>query len=280
MMNTRKPGSGLANRNTKLIEELFAAILEDDRSGVKFKRREIDREYEKDQSGLSGKAVAHALSSIANDLGMTFDEVTAHPEDNGGDVKAASSGFPTWFELKAQTKKASFADLTQADYVRDGTDFLRKYLLGNAKALKYISAQTASEIGLGSGIDVDDRWSIQDLHVADLCLLTSKNSRVKVGVNKPSDLSDFAARKFILQLTQQGARLIKLSEMGPISDILEQKFPSILLKTSNRNELSIQMEYESGVDFTYHIGYKNAPGRHKLHARALSRSLITAEFLF
>ena len=35
-----------------------------------------------------------------------------------------------------------------------------------------------------------------------------------------------------------------------------------------------------GVDFTYHIGYANAPGRHKLHARALTRSMVTAEYLF
>jgi hypothetical protein len=279
-MRRRKPGSGFANRNTKLIEELFAAILEDDRSGVKVIRREIDREYEIDRSGLTGEAVTKALSSIANDLGMSFNQVIPHPEDQGGDVKAASSGVSHWFELKAQTKKANFSDITQADYVRDGTDFLRRYLLDESKALKYITAKTSSELGLGAGVDVDDRWSIHDLHAADLCLLPSKDLRLNVGVKKPSDLLDFASRKYLLQLTQEGARLIKLSDMGPIRDILDRKFPSLRLKTSNRNELSIQMVYEGGVDFTYHIGYANAPGRHKLHSRALSRSVVTAEYLF
>ena len=279
-MNVRKPGSGLANRNTKLIEELFAAILKDDRSNINFKRREIDLEYKSDRSGLTGESVTNALSSIANDLGMSFDQVRPHPSDQGGDVKAAASGISTWFEIKAQTKKAHFSDITQADYVRDGTDFLRRYLLDDSNALRHVTAKTASELGLGSGVDVDDRWSICDLHAADLCLLTSEESRMKVGVKKPSDLADFASRKYLLQLTQEGARLIQLSHLAPIRDILEKRFPSMRLKTSNRNELSIQMDYAGGVDFTYHIGYANAPGRHKLHARALTRSMVTAEYLF
>lgn len=279
-MNFRKPGSGLANRNTKLIEELFAAILKDDRSGIKFMRREIDREFEIDRSGLTGESVTSALSSIAHDLGMSFDQVLPHPADQGGDVKGASNGISTWFEVKAQTKKASFSDITQADYVRDGTDFLRRYLLSNSAALQHITAKTASELGLGLGVDMDDRWSMNDLHAADLCLLTSRESRLRVGVKKPSDLAEFASRKYLLHLTKEGARLIKLSHLAPIRDILDDRFPSMRLKTSNRNELSIQAECSGGVDFTYHIGYANAPGRHKLHARALSRSVVTAEYLF
>ncbi|NBR25642.1 MAG: hypothetical protein EBU08_18050, partial [Micrococcales bacterium] len=118
-------------------------------------------------------------------------------------------------------------------------------------------------------------WDLWALLLADLCLLKDAQHRHKVGVKTPQDLLDFAKRKYLVLLTQEGTRWIKISDLALFAEVAKSKKVNLAFNMSNKTDLSIQIRGEHRrVDFTYHIGYTSTEvsGRHKLHAGAVARS--------
>jgi hypothetical protein len=268
----RKPGSGLVNNTTDAAEKLFAEVLSGNEQEALRCVTLIDQQFEQGKSGLSGQQVLEAFQALTPYFDFEVISSEPKPADRGGDVKSLSEDGPLWFELKMQTMKESFRDLTQADYVRDGTDFLRLLVQTDSEAAGYLTPETKHELDVERDI-ASDEWDLTWLHASDLCLLPDAASRRRVKVETPEELLAFANRKRLVHLTQEGIRMVKISELAPFEELAHGGQLYYELKTSNSNDVSIPMTVEDSlVDFTYHLGYKNAPGRHKLHARAVERS--------
>jgi hypothetical protein len=272
-MGERAKGSGLANKTTSHCEKLFAAIINDDLAGIQINLGYLDSEYRSGKSGLNPKKIDKVLRGVVSSLNLNLENADSNPSDLGGDVKAFNKRKPIWFELKMQTKKASFRDLTQADYIREGTDFVRQLLQQNPGAMAELSDWTKGAIQASR--KVEKGWDLSSLFLADLCLLKDIEHRHAVGVKTPKDLVDFAKSKYLVLLTKEGARWIRLCDLKLFKEVQASKKVNFRFNTANKTDISIQIRAaDKKVHFTYHVGYTdtNVSGRHKLHALAVEVS--------
>jgi len=263
----RKSGSGFANATTAAIEHLLADVLEG-QPGYKW-RELLDEEVRLGRCGVDPERLQLGFREIRN---CFFDDVVtaeSQPDDLGGDVRIIrESGALGWIEVKAQTKKPFFADITQADFVRDGTSFLNRLYYQDPSVRARISNELASALKLAREPKLKS-WSNSQLFLADAVLVSDESHRKKNGLHSFEALVSFVEEKTFLQITQAGIRVTSFMNIPLIKHLCAGGEITYALKTTNKNELSIQIIFEEDVVFTYHLGYANAPGRHKLHARAL-----------
>lgn len=274
----RKPGSGKNKDVTDAVEKMLAAQLMGDASTVRNQTRVIDLAHRQNNSYLSGSQVHGLIKKVCSHLSLPVQDAQSSPSDHLGDVCVTlKDNSKIWIELKSQTKKLRFRDITQADYVREGTDFGRKYAQENEKFNKLIVGNLRVELKIDSGPTALDNWKLSDLWVADLALLVDSERRKRAGVNYSSDLSKFLERKYLLHICAEGARLVRLDQLEPVRSILAGSQLLVNLKTTNASVAAVQVSVDDALIsgrtvFTYHFGYRNAPGRHKLHDFALAVS--------
>ncbi len=263
----RKSGSGFANATTAAVEQLFADVLEG-QPGYKW-RELLDEEVRLGRCGVDPESLQLGFQEIRNRF---FDDVVtaeSQPDDLGGDIRIIrKSGTLGWIEVKAQTKKPFFSDITQADFVRDGTSFLNRLYFQDPSVSARISPELASALKLVKEPKLKP-WSNSQLFLADAVLISDESHRKKNELHSFEALVSFVQEKAFLQITQEGIRVTPFSNIPLIKHLCQGGEITYELKTTNKNELSIQILFEEDVVFTYHLGYANAPGRHKLHARAL-----------
>ena len=274
----RQPGSGLSKGATDAVEEMLAARLRSDAPTIKKQIKILDKAYESDQSWMTGKRVFDLVDQTCEFLSLDVSDARANPRDHLGDISIdISDGSKLWIEVKGQTKKERFRDITQADYVREGTDFLRKYARLNPNFNNLIVGNLRLELSLDDGVASLKSWDLESLWVADLALLVDEEKRRRAGVHLSADLPKFLKKKYLFHLCMEGARLVRLDKLNSVKKVMSgEKFYTVL-KTSNRSVASVQIAVgeppaTGRTAFTYHVGYDNAPGRHKLHDFALTSS--------
>ena len=274
----RQPGSGLSKGATDAVEEMLAARLRSDAPTIKKQIKILDKAYESDQSWMTGKRVFDLVDQTCEFLSLAVSDARANPRDHLGDIPIdISDGSKLWIEVKGQTKKARFRDITQADYVREGTDFLRKYARLNPNFNNLIVGNLRLELSLDDGVASLKSWDLESLWVADLALLVDEEKRRRAGVHLSADLPKFLKKKYLFHLCMEGARLVRLDKLNSVKKVMSgEKFYTVL-KTSNKSVASVQIAVgeppaTGRTAFTYHVGYDNAPGRHKLHDFALTSS--------
>lgn len=273
-------GSGQSRDATEAVERLFAALLRNDVDDVKVQVAELNIAHRVGKSKLSGSKVQALLTKVCASLAWDVRDARAQPRDHLGDVRVVlSTGEIRWIEVKAQTKKVRFADITQADYVRDDTDFLRRFDKVNHEFSTRMSPSLRIALQLDRAMTELNSWSLESLWIADLALIDTVQKKKNAKVLKQDDLVSFLQRKYLLQLCMEGVRYVRLDQLGPVDALLKGSEISTVVKENLGSTAVIQISAGNSpgwatTDFTYHVGYKNstALGRHKLHNYALARS--------
>ena len=278
-------GSGRSKGATNAVEELLAAKFRNDRTAVSAQLSLLTIEHAGGRSLMSAEHLDSLTSQVVSHLGWTVHDAVANPRERLGDIRVDTAvGAPFWIEVKAQTMKERFADITQADFIREGTDFLRSYAREEPRFDSAVTGDLREQLGMDVAMLHGARWSLQDLWIADLALLVDDRKKGRAGATDGTGLHDFLRRKYFLQFCKEGARIVRLDDLGPVRDMLAGSTMFTNLKMTNSgNVASIQISAgeqpaHGSTDFTYHVGYRNAPGRHKLHEHAIARSTDLATF--
>jgi len=271
----RKAGSGLHKEVSRAIESLTAALFEGSPSAPALTR--IKKEQEAGRSGVSPRAAHRWISSIVDQLALPVASASLPPNDYLGDIHLTlEDGSSAFVEVKAQTTKP-FTELIQADWVKGVTDAVRWVFAEDEYFRAAQPGWLAEMMEERSPSRYFGSWTFGDLWAADVALLTDRNRRRIAGVEEPRDLHEFLGRKFLLQVSREGARLVRLDRIptiaqvisgGPVNWTIEPKRKSTSIKVSAGSGPA-----ESGFDFVYYVGYTpKIVGRHKLTARAIAEA--------
>jgi len=272
---SRKPGSGLNKKVSRAIEELTAALFEGSSTAAAL---EVIRDEERaGRSGVSSRSAHRWVSSIVEQMNLSVRRAELPPTDYLGDVHLTlTDGSSVYVEVKAQTTK-KFSELVQADWVKSVTDSLRWLYASDAPFraaqppwLADLMHESAPQRYFGS-------WTFSELWAADVALLTDRNRRLVADVDEPADLTDFLQRKFLLQVSVEGARIVRLDRIPSISSVINGEpvewWMKHLRKCTGIYIKSIGGQPEKEFDFVYYVGYgPTVIGRHKLHARAVAQA--------
>ncbi len=271
----RKAGSGLSGDVATAVEELLAAHLRGDLAAVHRQEQILQLERRRGFCGIDQRTTSLWIKSLVSALALPCATARRALRGSPGDVEAVlHDGTSRWFEVKAQTKKVDFRDLTQADWVRDGTDALA-WLAHRDASFQEAAGRTVVRL-------LRDRvprgefkgWTFADLWLADVALVTSEADRVAVGIHTPADLQLFLGEKYLLHITQAGGRLVPLGGLLPVKRVIEGVPLMYQMKKNRVSLISVPLSVSSpSPAFTYHVYQPDVPGqlkgRHKLHAGAV-----------
>jgi len=245
----------------------------------------LDDQYSLGRCGVSGSTVRDWGAALLDQLSLSVADAQAIPPGGLGDIELTmTDGTRQWIEVKAQSKKPRFADLTQADWVRDETDALRKLFIVDGGFRSQLSEPVADGLTTLDGGESLVDWSFEELWLADVALLYSSSRRAMAGVERPSDLVGFLERKHLVHLTMEGIRSIRLDLIAAVQDVLDGRplFRSVgpLPRADAKVWLSTESTpARSSIDFIYSVGNVQNDGtvlgRHKMNARAIARSSST-----
>lgn len=273
-------GSGRSRGATDAIERLLAAKFRSDKIDAGRQLTTLASEFKMKRSLISADDLDSLTDQVVAQCGWDVSDAKASPRDALGDVKVDTRDIGTrWIELKSQTKKKFFGDITQADFVRDGTDFLRAYATIEPEFSDLIVDELRLALELDAPMTTAATWQLPVLWMADLGLLVNGKKKKRAGATSPAALNTFLQKKYLLHICMEGARLVRLDNLRPITELLSGGTLHTKLKLTNKgNVASIQVAANrvpahNTTDFTYHVGYLNAPGRHKLHNAAFNGSI-------
>jgi hypothetical protein len=283
-MAGRQPGSGLANTSAAAVEDLLAAVLRSDGADIEVQRDRLQHECSIDRCGMDSDVIVDLVIQAADQLDLRVRDAVAQPLDGLGDVRVSlRDGSFTWFEVKAQTKKDRFADLTQADWVRDETDLLRWLFHDDRRFAERLPRWVADLLTVADPRRYFSGWDRDSLWLADMALVASRGARLRAGLDSMAALHEFLDRKFVVHLTREGIRIVRLSLLGPVASVLAGNPVSMQFNYANQTAVSIALASpgpadRGAVQFTYHLGYPSGViGRHKMHAVSLARGPHTIE---
>ena len=276
-MTQRKPGSGLANATAAAIEDLLAATLRGDAADVAVQEHRLAYECSIDRCGMTPDVIVRLVDQAVRQLGLDVVDALSQPLDGLGDVRASlqGGGF-VWFEVKAQTKKDRFADLTQADWVRDETDLLRWLHHHDASLAKRLPRWVRDVLTVPNPATYFRGWDRDSLWLADMALVSSHPARSRADIGSPQDLRHFLERKYAVHLTREGIRVVRLSQLGPVAGVIAGTPVAMAINYANKTAASIAFACPGPVatgrtQFSYHLGYPSGVvGRHKMHATSLA----------
>lgn len=237
----RQVGSGLARYTAGAVEELLAARLRRDGQEAHQQLAIIQAEFVGGRCGLP----AARIDQLINDLLAVWDPAAQHaeaqPADHLGDVRFVDDdGVAHWVEVKAQTTKPDFRDITQADWIRDATDFLRLLVWTDEDLRARLPEWVRDELRVADPDAYFEGWSLDALWVADQALITDRHARQRAGVEEPGHLQDFLSRKFILHMTGAGLRLLEMAGLPSIRSALDGGGVDLRLNYGNQTAVSIQ----------------------------------------
>ena len=279
-------GSGLSRDATEAVERLLAAVLREDDSAITDEIAQLDIAHRTSKSKMSGRKILTLLQKATSSMAFDTLNAEAQPDDHLGDVKVTlRTGETRWIEVKAQTNKAKFGQIVEADYVRDGTDFLRRFNSESEEFKIRMDQELNVALELDKSMESLSAWSIQALWMADLALLDTEKKKQAAKVSQPVELASFLERKYLLHLCMEGVRYVRLDNLGPIRAIADGAQIHTNIKTNSGSAAAVQVSAgrepgHSTTDFTYHVGFKNsnAAGRHKLHDAAWKSSIGVKAF--
>ena len=269
----RAVGSGFANDAARAIENLLAACLVGKASLAGIWEGMLQDECNRNRCGIPASVVRRRIERLVDKLQLDVVEAEALETGHAGDVRArTSTGRELWFEVKAQTKKAVFDEIVQADWVRDETETLR-WLTHNEPAFSNeLPSWALGRLKIPNPGARFQGWSFGSLWLCDVALLTTPLARRSAGVPDPTALRDFTGRKWFVHLTQAGLRAVRLSEIVAVHDtLLDNKAVGYAVRTRGKTAASVQVSLRGSLGealFTYHVAYPSGVlGRHKAHAR-------------
>lgn len=276
----RKPGSGLSYATASAVERLVAASFEG--SSIDRALRDIDAEWRAGLCGVPARNLARWVQGLVAALRLPVVAAVTPSPDLLGDVRLTmTDGTFVWIEVKAQTTKR-FDELIQTDWVRDATDALRLLRFSEPNFRALLSSWMLDELDVARPDRHFGTMSFSDLWASDVGLVSNRSRRLAAGIHDAATLRQFLERKFILQLTTEGARMARLDRLRAVEHVLDGGQVYIAVKPGSACEAIVwvgaQPPSRGAIDFIYYVGYgrQGVVGRHKVHERALrtARDLV------
>lgn len=266
----REPADMSAGRTASGVEELFAAHLTQDADRRQGALDLLSGEFAAGRCGVEPDVLDEWLDDLAGRSGLRPTAVVSQPPSHLGDLELQSDDDPSWVEVKAQTRKETFDAIREADWRRDATDALRLLRDQDAIFARYLPDWAKVAYGVAPAVELEG-WSFSDLFIADLAGLFTPRLRIEAGVANAAQLGAFLARKRLLHVTQEGARLVVLSDLVPVVRWLDGA--PVNAAFADNDETAVALKVTVGgnpghgtTHFTYHVAYKKGTlGRHKLH---------------
>ena len=265
---TRREGSGFSSPTATAIEFLIAGQIRGDKRMISRGLADLKVQHDKGRCHIKPSTLMALATKVAAQLPFTAVEATPQPSSHLGDVEFVdSNGERWWLELKAQTTKRA-AELLQADWVRDGTDAVHAFC----------EVVPAVEDRLGNlGVTPKRRGSesLALLWLCDALLLPTRGQRRAAGVTSLKSAKGYAARKFLLHIAVDQARLFRFSEIPAIQRVIDGHFHWSAATGGKSEKIYISTlgpADRSNFEWVYYIGYSNALGRHKMHPRTLAEA--------
>jgi hypothetical protein len=276
MTAERRAGSGLVNETAAIIERMIAAAFRGDISTVRDEERFLRSHRLDGNCGMAPHVIGRLVVRMVETLGFDVADAQARPPSLLGDVELTlQDSSLVWLEVKAQTKKARFSEITQADWVRDETDTLRWLAAHNADFARRLPSWLEAILRPLPG-GWPEAWGLEDLWLSDIALLVSGTARSRAGVSTRQQLDRFLERKLVVHLTQEGLRACRLADLAPVAAVNDGSGVEVLLKDNAATAVAAALKAPGPVGhgathFTYHVGYSpNVIGRHKMHALAFA----------
>ncbi|GJQ29676.1 MAG: hypothetical protein HBSAPP03_15600 [Phycisphaerae bacterium] len=283
-MLARRPGSGTSTVSANATAEYLAAALSArDAEAATFLQQITQHEAAQHRVVTSNPQAACARALAL--LRTTFPQVSAARAvgtGHAGDLIITAGGMDHHCEVKAQYGKRNFADLTQADWVRDATDALRVVVRERPDVLAVLSA--ANRGALAADTVDDSGWTLTDLVAADLCGMTNRAYRERLQVLTPADLAAFLGRKYLVHLTCNDARVTRLAATAIAARLGHPvSIHDFVIKSNREAELTLLFPSATrlGTLFHYQIyrwGEHSTTalvGRHKLNGPLLYRGMAS-----
>ena len=280
---TRREGSGFSGPQADAVAELIASHLRGGSSSeIEHWVEVLDQQRDLGRFGLPGETVSEWTAALLDELGLSVGKAQALAPGGLGDIEVElSDGTSLWIEVKSQSKKANFRDLTQADWVRNETDALRKLLLLDEPFRDFLSEPTLDGLTMLDAGEALEDWRFEDLWLADVALLYSTSRRLMAGVTSPMGINGFLDRKFLVHLTKEGMRSVRLSDIPAVKDVQDGRKLHRKIKRGRVADAIVWVSTEEFprqgmIDFIYSVGYLQndgtSIGRHKMNAHAIERS--------
>ena len=267
----RKTGSGFASTTATAVEQLLASRISRDDLGARGALRMLDAQHKSGRCGIDPAEIDSLITEAATHIAPT-----ALPADRTGhglgDVVVGRGKDALPIEVKAQTKKRSISDLTQADWIRDHCHTLRWLNANDPEVRRLLGPDLGPEFGRPSPtlahLTFEDAWLLDVGGITDEALATAQ------GLTTRPAIQQFLERKWLVALNKSGISVGRLSEMAPVAHALEGGRLHYRISTTGRSRLSVPV-WATGsgdrgeIDFTFHV-YADLTklGRHKLHGRS------------
>jgi len=268
---TRKSGSGFASTTATAVEQLLASRISRDDLGARGALRVLDAQYRGEHCGIDPAVIDALITQAAAHIAPT-----ALPADRTGHglgdvlVGRGKDAFP--IEVKAQTKKRSISDLTQADWIRDQCHTLRWLNANNTDARRLLGPDLGPEFGCPSSAFAN--LTFEDAWLLDVGGITDEPLAASQGLTTRAAIHEFLKLKWIVVLNESGVTLGRLCETAPVAHALAGGALQYQVTSKGKSRLSVPV-WATGdgghgrVDFTFHV-YADLKqlGRHKFHGRS------------
>lgn len=272
----------LTTPTTNAVEELAAAIFVSDEAAIRKYERVLRGERQANRLRIPPSQLVRWLREIAEGLGLDVRRASKMGSGQPGDIELVlDTGEIQYVELKSQTTKRRWSEITQADWVNDETDALRYLVWTDSEFRALLPSAVRRALTLPDPQAYFSTWSFADLWMADILGRCSLAERAVTGMPTPGDMDDLIERKYFLHISQQGARLAHYRDLGPIRDFRAGLEVEYGFKDNPASLVAVQVAIggtpsHGTTDFTYHVGYGGGKvHRHKLHHYALARSVFS-----
>lgn len=137
-------------------------------------------------------------------------DAVAAPPGEPADVRLVyDDGHIEWIQVKAQLVKRLFSEITQADWEQDVTTSVAMLAKIDPVFAAYLTPSLHRKLGR---LTVPAGWSLGDLVAADLAGLPTYERAQRAGVRTVPDLHRFLPNSYLLHLTYEGSRLLRLAD--------------------------------------------------------------------
>lgn len=209
----RQHGSGTAGQEADATATLVASIINGDPQELQLAQQAFSGAAKLRLASGAGGGVGYTASSLTRVLSplsgvfgsSSWTARTVGPGNVGDVVLERPRSDPQHIEIKAQLTLHDFTWIQSADWIRGPTDTLGALALTSSVLRAQLDASVLTRIA--TPYLPMPGWSLSQLWAADVVGLTSATLKRTHSATTASGLRSFAMRKYLLQVTQEGAPL-------------------------------------------------------------------------
>jgi hypothetical protein len=273
----RRHGSGTAQPEADAAAALVAALINRDAGELKLAEAAFNVATSSRIATGAGGGVGYTASSLVSVLSPirsvfgpgTWKARTVGP-GNVGDVVLERPGADSQhIEIKAQLTLEDFTWIQSADWIRGPTDTLGAIAVTSRVLRAQLEAPLLTRIT--ASYAPAPGWSVSQLWAADLVGLTSAALRRDHAATTASGLRQFAERKYLLHVTQEGGRLFRLAGLPAFGIALAGGLQYEIKPTTPRSQARIwtaagHRPVRGTVQMVYYLGQNRRDvGGHHVH---------------